>query len=117
MKKVAALAVATLMVAGCNSPTPDARARNPEKYDRDHATCQAQVDDYMRSRRNADISRREVFQSDRDRTGQGALPAEMDAYSDSKSTDRVMSDCMAQLGWPQPHQQWWQRIGGGSLQL
>ena len=112
-----AVAAAALGLAGCGSPPPDQRARNPQKYDRDQATCQAEVDEYTRSRRNADISRREVFQSDRDRIGRGALPAEMDAYTDSKSTDRVMEDCMSRLGWPQPHKQWWEKIGGGSIRI
>jgi hypothetical protein len=71
----------------------------------------------MRGRRNADTSRREVLQSDRDRMGRGALPAQMDAYTDSRSSDRMVSDCMAQRGWPQPRQEWWQRAGGGTIRL
>jgi hypothetical protein len=101
--------LATLILAGCGPSVPDARASNPEKYDKDHGLCQAQVDDYMRGQRNVDQSRRDVFSGERDRFGQGALPAEMDDYSDSKATDRMMADCMAQRGWPQPPQQWWQR--------
>jgi hypothetical protein len=119
-RKAAALCAAAataLILAGCASPPTDQRARNPAKYDRDHATCQAEVDEYVRSHRNADISRRGVFQDDRDRVGRGALPAEMDAYTDSRSTDRVMEDCMARLGWPQPHKQWWEKIGGGSIRI
>jgi hypothetical protein len=110
-KRTMAALAAALMLAGCNPPAPDARAGNPEKYDRDRAQCNAQVDEYMQSRRNVDNSRRDVFRGDRDRFGQGALPDQMDAYSDTKSGDRVMSSCMEAHGWPQPQKQWWQRIG------
>lgn len=100
--------LATLLLSGCGPSVPDARASNPEKYDKDRGLCQAQVDDYMRSQRNVDQSRRDVFSGERDRFGQGSLPGQMDDYSDAKSTDRLMADCMEQRGWPKAPQQWWQ---------
>jgi hypothetical protein len=99
------------VLAGCSEPAPDIRAKNPQKYDSDRAACTAQVNDYMRTRRNIDNSRRDVFRDDRDRYGQGALPTQMDDYSDSKTTDRLMANCMDAKGWAQPRQNWWDRIG------
>ena len=62
--------------------------------------------------RNPGCASRDVFRGDRDRYGQGALPEQMDAYSDSKSSDRVMSDCMEQRGWQSASGQgWWKKIG------
>ncbi len=115
MKRLAALAAALTLLgtlAGCAQPASDARARNPEKYDRDRADCSAQVNDYMKTRRNVDNSRRDVFRDDRDRYGQGSLPTQMDDYSDAKASDRVMANCMESKGWSQPRQQpWWERLG------
>jgi hypothetical protein len=40
------------------------------------------------------------------------LPEQMDAYSDSKSSDRVMSDCMESRGWQSASGPgWWKKIG------
>ncbi|HEY6979704.1 hypothetical protein [Reyranella sp.] len=101
-----------LLAAGCTQPAADdARAKNPEKYDHDHSLCAAQVNDDLKSRRMVDTTRRDVFRDDRDRYGQGALPAQMDAYGDAKSSDRLIASCMAARGWPQPDRQWWQKIG------
>jgi hypothetical protein len=58
-----------------------------------------------------DRTRRDVFADDRDRYGQGALPAQMDAYSDNKSADRLIASCMEARGWRQPSRQWWQKVG------
>lgn len=114
MKKLAAIAAGLAvmgLLAGCNRPNDDARAANPEKYDRDRAACAAQVNDYMKTRRRVDNSRRDVFAGEPDRFGQSALPTQMDDYSDAKATDRVMANCMEAKGWPQPHGNWWDRIG------
>jgi hypothetical protein len=102
------LVLASLLAAGCDDAhdqkaRADQRAANPAKYDSDSTTCRAQVDGYMRNRRAADDSRAGVFAGDRDRYGQGALPSQMEAYSDSRSTDSVMNDCMAARGWDEPH--------------
>lgn len=107
----AAFAALALLLAGCNQPANDARARNPEKYDKDRSICAAQVDEDLKARRRVDASRRDVFQGERDRYGQGALPAQMDAYSDTKSADRLIASCMEARGWPPSDSQWWQRIG------
>ena len=109
MKRIAFSALALLLTA-CNQPD-DARARNPEKYDKDRSICTAQVDEDLKSRRMVDRTRRDVFADDRDRYGQGALPAQMDAYSDSKSADRLITSCMEARGWRQPSRQWWQKLG------
>lgn len=112
MRRWAIVVVLTLLMAGCNQPTGDeARAKNPEKYDRDRSLCAAQVNEDLKSRRMVDATRRDVFRDDRDRYGQGALPAQMDAYGDAKSSDRLVASCMAARGWPQPSRQWWQKIG------
>ncbi len=111
MRKVA-VALAMLLLAGCNQPSADdARAKNPEKYDKDRSLCAAQVDEDTKAQRRVDASRRAVFSDERDRYGQGALPAAMDAYSDAKSSDRLIASCMESRGWPQPRQSWWQRLG------
>ena len=110
MKKIAAVALVFLL-AGCSQASDDARARNPEKYDKDRSVCAAQVDEDLKARRRVDTSRRDVFQGERDRYGQGALPAQMDAYSDTKSADRLIASCMEARGWPPSDHQWWQRIG------
>jgi hypothetical protein len=93
-----------LLLAGCDDQKRVAsqRATNPQKYDQDTASCRAQVDEYMQSRQRVDDSQRSVFADDRDRFGQGALPAQMNNYADSRSGDSVMSDCMQAHGWDQP---------------
>lgn len=112
-----AMACVTLaLLSGCQQPQDDAaaqRAKNPERYDRDRQYCQAQTADYMSTRRTIDDSRNEVLRGDRDRFGQGALPAQMNDYGDDRSSDRFMSDCMEGRGWPQPARSWWQRTGTG----
>lgn len=108
--------LALALLSGCERPRPeatDAGASNPEKYDRDREYCRAQTAEYMSSRRTVDDSRNEIFRGDRDRFGQGELPAQMNAYGDSRSSDRFMSDCMEARGWPQPSRSWWQRTGTG----
>jgi hypothetical protein len=103
------------LLAGCQQPQRDAsddHAGNP-KYDRDRDYCNAQTAEYMSSRRTVDDSRNEIFRGDRDRFGQGQLPSQMNAYSDSRSSDRFMSDCMASRGWAQPNKPWWQKTGAG----
>jgi hypothetical protein len=112
MTKTVAVLVVALALCGCGPPAPDMRATNPEKYDRDASFCREQVDATMKTRRRVDTSSRDVFRGDRDRYGQGALPEQMDAYSDSKSSDRVMSDCMESRGWQSASGQgWWKKIG------
>ncbi len=112
MRIAAAAILAALLLSGCGKPVPDQRAGNPEKYDRDASYCRTQVDEAMRTRRNVDDSRRDVFRGDRDRFGQGALPEQMDAYSDGKSSDRIMSDCMGARGWQSSSGQgWWSKVG------
>jgi len=111
VRRAAAFALLILTLAGCDKPAPDARASNPAKYDRDALACRDQVDEAMKTRREVDRTRRDVFRDDRDRYGQGALPDQMDAYADSRSSDRVMADCMEAHGWPQGNRQWWQKIG------
>ncbi|HTR87167.1 MAG TPA: hypothetical protein VMI56_21980 [Reyranella sp.] len=111
---------AGMAIAACDmlpsQPPPSSAKRdsNPAKYDRDRAECQAQVDDYMKTRRNVDDSRDSVFAGDRDRYGQGELPSRMADYSDTRNADRVLYNCMEARGWPQPTQgkTLWQKIGG-----
>lgn len=110
MKRAVAVAL-TMLLAACAQPTADeARARNPDKYDRDRSICTAQVNEDLKGRRLADATRRDVFRDERERYGQGALPAEMDAYSDAKDADRLVANCMAARGWAQPRKPWWQRL-------
>jgi hypothetical protein len=65
----------------------------------------------MKTRRNIDDSRREVFRGDYDRYGQGALPEQMAAYGDNRSSERMVASCMEQRGWPAAPKAWWQKIG------
>ena len=111
MRRSVLAVLALLLVAACEKePAPDMRAVNPAKYDRDSAACRDQVNAETRNRRMADAGRRGTFSGDRDRFGQGALPEQMDAYSDSKSTERIMSDCMAAYGWSS-RDPWWKKVG------
>jgi hypothetical protein len=111
----AAIAGALLMM-GCEDlkqqKQPDPRAtENPDKYARDRDYCRAQVDEYLRQRRNIEDAGRGV--GDQPETvGQRGLSNEMAAYGDNRNADRAMADCMEQRGWPQPRPPWWQRIGG-----
>jgi hypothetical protein len=107
-------------LAGCDmlpSQPPASAAKrdsNPAKYDHDRSECQAEVNDYMRTRRNIDDSRNDVFAGERDRYGQGDLPTRMADYSDTRSSDRVMANCMEARGWPQatPGKTVWQKVSG-----
>ena len=112
-----AVAMAAISLAACDQKKPDdparpdPRAENPAKYDRDAADCRDQVDQAMRKRRLIDDSRAGVFEGDRDRFGQGALPAQMQAYGESRSSDSIMADCMEAHGWSRKDRAWWQKIG------
>jgi hypothetical protein len=110
------LLLALLLLAACDSspaatPSPgEAKANaNPERYARDRDLCRAQVDDYMKTRRNIDDSRREVFRGNYDRYGQTTLPTDMENYGDSRRSDRLIGSCMEQRGWAQQQKSWWQR--------
>lgn len=102
------------VLAGCaeqqrqGAPNDPRQAAKTERYDRDREACRQAIDDQMRRRRNIDDSRREVFQGERDRFGQGALPDTMAAYGDTRSADRMIANCMESRGWPQPARPWWQ---------
>ena len=111
-----------LLVAACesapSSPSPSSASSteskanaNPERYARDRDLCRAQVDDYMKTRRNVDDSRREVFRGNYDRYGQTTLPDDLANYGDSRRSDRLIASCMESRGWPQPQRPWWQKIG------
>lgn len=108
--------VALLALAACaqqqeSAPSAgEAKANaNPEKYARDRAACRATVDDYLKTRRTIDDSRREVFAGNYERYGQTTLPTDMANYDDSRRADRLIADCMAQRGYRQPQRSWWQR--------
>lgn len=110
---MAALAAAVLL-AGCQQPSsqPEARsAGSSEKYGRDRDLCQAQVDDYMRTRRRIDDASADTFRNDTERAGRNGLSTQMANYSDSRTSDKYMASCMEARGWPQQQKQWWQRIG------
>ena len=109
-----------LLVAACESaPSSPSSASsteskanaNPERYARDRDLCRAQVDDYMKTRRNVDDSRREVFRGNYDRYGQTTLPDDLANYGDSRRSDRLIASCMESRGWAQPQRPWWQKIG------
>lgn len=107
--------VAGLLAGGCDDGArPNARAANPEKYDRDRSLCQAQADDYMQNRRRVDdASTRSAFENTSDRGGRDGLSNQMSSYSDSRNADKFIASCMDARGWPQADQRpWWQRIGG-----
>jgi len=109
---VALLALPLLILGACAQPPADDARRDaqPERYARDRDLCRAQVDEYMRTRRNIDDSRRDVFRGDDDRFGRGDLPRQMAAYGDTRTSDRMLADCMASRGWQQPQKQWWQKL-------
>ena len=106
---------AVLLLAACaqqeSAPSAgEAKASaNSERYARDREACRATVDDYMRTRRNVDDSRREVFAGNYERYGQTTLPTDMENYGDSRRSDRLIASCMEQRGYAQPQRSWWQR--------
>jgi len=117
MRAIVAGLVAVLMLAGCaqeqQSP-PQGEARrgaNSDRYNRDREACRSAVDDHMRTRRNIDDSRREVFAGNYERYGQTTLPSQMANYGDNRSADKLIANCMESRGWPQPSKPWWQKIG------
>jgi hypothetical protein len=114
MSRTAASLLALLALAACEQPASNEpkQGANAEKYARDRQSCQTQVDDYMRQRRNIDDSRRDVFNDNQDRFGRSGLPDTMAAYGDNKSSDRMMERCMAARGWTQPQKSWWEKITG-----
>ena len=119
MRIVFAGLAALLVLSACApqqqqaAPNDPRQGANADRYNRDRDACRSVVDDYMRRRRTIEDSRREVFQGERDRFGQGALPDTMAAYGDTRSADRLIANCMESRGWPQPAQKsWWQRFGG-----
>ena len=106
--------VLVLLLAACEqqaAPSDSRAAGNPEKYSRDRDLCRAQIDEYMRTRRTIDDSRREVFSGDYSRYGQTTLPEDMANYGDSRRSDRLIASCMESRGWQQPQRPWWQKIG------
>jgi hypothetical protein len=107
--------VSVLMLAGCAqqqaAQNESRQSASPERYNRDREICRGVVDDYMRTRRNTDDSRREVFSGDYERYGQRTLPEQMANYGDSRSADKLIANCMESRGWPQPSKAWWQKIG------
>jgi hypothetical protein len=112
---VAAIALG-LLAGGCEEAAhPDAArgSANPEKYARDRDLCQAQSDDYMKTRRRVDdASAGSTFANPSDR-GRDGLSNQMSSYDDSRNSDKFMASCMDGRGWPQAQQRpWWQRIGG-----
>ena len=118
MKKFGVLSLTLLLLAGCEQPgggsSPGAARGGDnigEKYSRDRELCRTQVNEYMRNRRVAEDSRRDVFADQNQRNGTAGVQDQMANYGDTRSDDRLMGDCMAQRGWPQPKKDWWQRIG------
>ncbi|MFI5002107.1 MAG: hypothetical protein ACHQK9_19670 [Reyranellales bacterium] len=112
MKTFVAVLSAAALLGACTQPPDDGRqGANSAKYNRDRELCRAQVDEYMKTRRTVDDSRRDVFSDSPNRAGQTELPSQMDAYGDSRSSDRLMESCMGGRGWPQPQKSWWQKIG------
>lgn len=114
MRTPVAVLLAAVLLAGCQQPpAPQGESRqsaNPERYDRDREACRAQANADLRTRRNIDDSRREVFSGTYDRYGQ-KLPEQMANYSDTRNADRLISNCMENRGWPQAPKAWWQKIG------
>jgi len=113
-RALAALLAAAVLLGGCQPP-PQSEERatgNSEKYARDRDLCQAQVDDYMRSRRRIDDASRDTFISGTERSGLDGLATQMANYGDSRNSDKFMASCMEARGWPQQQKAWWQKIGG-----
>jgi len=117
---LAGVAAASLLLAACadapkqsaSAPAaPATPAGSGERYDRDRAQCRVQVDEYMKTRRNIDDSRREVYAGNYDRYGQGDLPRDMANYGDTRTSDRMISSCMESRGWAQPSRGWFPNLG------
>lgn len=87
--------------ASGNSPSS-----NPEQYQRDRDRCQAQVDNYMKTRRSP-----EVFGGDYGAYGSTTLANDMSNYTDDKRSGRLVSTCMEQRGWTQPERSWFPKFG------
>ena len=111
MRIVAVGLFSLLMLAGCEQQQQqqgsqsDARQNvNSDRHNRDREACRGAADDYMRTRRNIDDSRREVFSGDYDRFGQGDLPRDMANYGELRTSDRLIASCMEARGWPQQPQ-------------
>jgi hypothetical protein len=120
--------LAALVLGGCDSAPPAAANRgaapapapaaagaqtgqdNPDRYARDRGACQAQATEQMKTRRVVDYGQRGVFEGQMDRYGTNALSDRMADYSDTKSYDRYVGDCMAARGYAQPGQdKWWNK--------
>lgn len=124
MRKLGFLAILLLAACGQSSPPAGAppstgapppagdakSAANSAAYARDRDACRAQADEFTKTRRNVDDSRREVFSGTYERYGQTTLPRDMDNYGDSRRTDRIVASCMETRGWGQ-QPAWWQKIG------
>lgn len=127
-KTVVLGALAALLLSGCDNPPPASSNRgaapapapaaagapagqdNPERYARDRSACQAQATEQMKTRRVVDYGQRGVFEGQMDRYGTNALSDRMADYSDTKSYDRYVGDCMAARGYPQATQdKWWNK--------
>lgn len=114
MRPVFAAIAGLILLAACAEPAPVDTAKrdaNPDKYNRDREMCRAQVNEYMRTRRNVDESRRDIFTAPINSYGQQGLNTTMDNYSDTRRYDRTVESCMEARGWPQPQKAWWQKIG------
>jgi hypothetical protein len=106
--------LAALLLAGCQQPAAQSEARqnaNPDRYNRDRELCRAQANADLKTRRNIDDSRREVFSGNYERYGQTTLPDQMANYGDTRSADKLIANCMESRGWPQTSKPWWQKIG------
>jgi predicted small secreted protein len=121
MKRAALTIVAVmlggLVLAGCEQSTTSGadptKGANAERYARDRQACLSQVDDYTRTRRRVDDSRRDVFSDPNDRFGRSALPDTMANYGDNQSSDRMVERCLAARGWAvKQDKSLWERITG-----
>jgi hypothetical protein len=118
VRRALAATVAALALAGCDQQgagggADPAKGNNAERYARDRQQCQAQVAETVRTRRNIDDSRRDVFSDPTDRFGRSDLPDTMATYGDSRSSDRLVERCLESRGWASQQQKpWWQRITG-----
>jgi len=117
MKRAMAMMLGGLALAGCDQSTTSGadptKGANAERYARDRQACLSQVDDYTRTRRRVDDSRRDVFSDPTDRFGRSALPDTMANYGDSQSSDRLVERCLSARGWAvRQDKSWWERITG-----